>query len=163
MQTNPTGMCGKCSQCLGHTGFAPTHGVCTFTDTAQAPGCSPGELSKVSPGLSALPRSKLLRFRFSSTPPRQTWLGLCFVSFPGLSSSGNQVLGKHTLPRWTVHLITSPVSVARFLGAQQEHRLGCAVCLLWGDDLWLRPSWWMSTIQDPKKTCLATGSLLTVW
>ena len=37
------------------------------------------------------------------------------------------------------------------------------MCLLWGADLWLRPSWWMSTIQDPRKTCLPTGSLLAVW
>ena len=28
----------------------------------------------------------------------QTWLGLRFVPFPGLSSSGDQVLGKCTLP-----------------------------------------------------------------
>ena len=38
MQTNNTGVC---SQCLGHTGFAPTHGVCAFpVYTAQALGCS---------------------------------------------------------------------------------------------------------------------------
>ena len=37
------------------------------------------------------------------------------------------------------------------------------MCLLWGVDFWLRPSWHMSTIQDPRKTWLATGSLLTVW
>ena len=38
LQTNNTGMC---SQCLGHTGFAPTHGMCAFpVYTAQALGCS---------------------------------------------------------------------------------------------------------------------------
>ena len=37
------------------------------------------------------------------------------------------------------------------------------MCLLWGADLWLQPSWQMSTIQDPRKTWLATGSLFTVW
>ena len=36
----------------------------------QAPGCSAGELSKVGPGLCALPRCKLLRFRFSGTLQR---------------------------------------------------------------------------------------------
>ena len=41
--------------------------------------------------------------------------------------------------------------------------LRCAVCLFWGFDLRLQPSWWMSTVQDPRKTWLATGSLLTVW
>ena len=48
-------------------------------------------------------------------------------------------------------------------GALRERRLRCAVCLLWGAGLRLRPSWWMSTIQEPRKTWLATGSLLTVW
>ena len=49
----------------------PTHGVCVFlVYTAQAPGCSAGELSKVSPVLHALPRSKPLRFRFPGTRQR---------------------------------------------------------------------------------------------
>ena len=39
----------------------------------------------------------------------------------------------------------------------------CAVCLFWGADLWLRHSWQMSTIQNSKKSWLATGSLLAVW
>ena len=30
----------------------------------------------------------------------QIWLGLRFVPFPGPSSSGDQVLGECTLPRW---------------------------------------------------------------
>ena len=34
--------------------------------------------------------------------------------------------------------------------------------LLWGADLWLRPSWQMSAIQDPRQTWLATGSLLSL-
>ena len=38
LQTNNTGVC---SQCLGHTGFALTHGVCAFlVYTAQALGWS---------------------------------------------------------------------------------------------------------------------------
>ena len=45
LQTNITGVCGECSQCLGHTGFAPIHDVCAFpVYTAQALGCS-GDLS----------------------------------------------------------------------------------------------------------------------
>ena len=56
LQTNITGVWGECSQCLGHTGFAPAHGMCVFpVYTAQAPGCSAGELSKAGPGLCALP------------------------------------------------------------------------------------------------------------
>ena len=40
-----------------------------------------------------------------------------------------------------------------FLGAQQNRCLRCAVCLLFRDNLWLGPSWQMSTVQDPRKTC----------
>ena len=36
-------MCGECSQCLSHTGFAPSHSVWAFiVYTTQAPGCSAG-------------------------------------------------------------------------------------------------------------------------
>ena len=69
LQTNITGICGECLQCLGHTGFAPAHGVCAFlVYTAQAPGCSAGEPSKAGPGMCALPRYKPIRFMFSGTP-----------------------------------------------------------------------------------------------
>ena len=62
---------GVLTVCLDHTGFAPTHDVCPFpVYTAQAPGCSTGELSKAGPGFHALPGSKLLKFRFSGTPQR---------------------------------------------------------------------------------------------
>ena len=68
----------------------------------------------------------------------QPQVGLHFVSFPGPSSSGNQVLGKRNLPSWVVHLITSQSQPLGFLGVQQDHR--CAVCLFWVANLWLRPS-----------------------
>ena len=59
VQTNITGMCRERSQCLGHTGFAPTHDMCAFPIyISQALGCSAGELSKVVHGLHALPKSK---------------------------------------------------------------------------------------------------------
>ena len=94
LPTNIAGVCGECSQCMDHTGFAPAHGMCAFlVYTAQAPGCSAGELSKAGPVFHALPRSKLLRFRFSGTPQRhRLGLSMCLVFFPGPSSSGNQVL-----------------------------------------------------------------------
>ena len=45
LQTNITGMCGECSQCLSHTGLPPTHGVCALpVYTSQALGCSAREL-----------------------------------------------------------------------------------------------------------------------
>ena len=49
-----------------------------------------------------------------------------------------------------------------FPHAPRERCLRCAMCLFWGADLWLQPSWQTSTVQDPRKTWLATGSLLTV-
>ena len=154
--TNTTGVCRERSQCLGHTGFAPAHPVCVFpVYTAQAPGCSAGELSKAGPGLSALPRSKPLRFRFSGSPQRQrlgwvcvlcpsqvyaaqipvpgystmvqTQLGLHFVPFPGPSSSGDQVLGEHTFPGVQCVLSPPPSQRLGFLGALSQV---CHVSLL---------------------------------
>ena len=82
LQTNITGVWGKCLQCLGHTGFAPAHGVCAFqVCAAQAPDCSAEELSKVGPGLRALLRSKLLMFMFLGTPQRHR-LGWACVLCP---------------------------------------------------------------------------------
>ena len=111
------------------------------------------------PGLS--PQVQVLR----SFTKAQIQLGLRFVPFPGWSSSGDQVLGKRTLPG--VRCVLSPPHPSRWvswvLSGCAECRLRCAVCLLWGADLWLQPSWRMSTYQDPRKTWLATGSLLRVW
>ena len=164
LQTNITGVCGECSQCMDHTAFAPAHDTCVFlVYTAQAPGCSEGELSKVGPGLRACPRSKLLKFRFLGTPQRHRLVGPAFCALPRSRSSGDQVLGRRTT--LGVQRILSPPQsqLLSFLGAPQERHLRCAMCLLWGGDLRLRPSLQMSTVQDPRKTWLATGSLLTVW
>ena len=80
LQTNITGVCEERSQGLCCTGFAPAHGVCALpVYTAEVPGCSAGELSKMGPGLCALPRSKLLRFRFSGTPHRRRVLWACVL------------------------------------------------------------------------------------
>ena len=80
LQTNTTGMCGECSQCLSHTGFASAHGVCAFlVYTGQASGCSAGELSKLSLGFRALPRSVPLRFRFLGTPQRHRLSWACIL------------------------------------------------------------------------------------
>ena len=44
------------SQCLGHTGFAPTHGVCAFpVYTAQAPVCSAGNCLRPALGCMSFP------------------------------------------------------------------------------------------------------------
>ena len=164
LQTSITGMCGECLQCLGHTEFAPTHGVCAFpVYTAQAPGCSAGELSKVGPGLCALPRSKPLRFRFSGMPQRHRLSWACVLCLSQVQAAQvTRCLVSTLSPGGVGHLITSLVPATQFPGCTVGV-LSHAMCLPWGADLWLRPSWQMSTVQDPRKTWLATGSLLAVW
>ena len=92
-----------------------------------------GELSEAGPGLYALPRSKPLRFGYSTEA--QTWLGLCFVPFPGPSSSGDEVFseGSHC------DLLPPPSLLLGFLGVQPAHHLRQ-----------------MLTVQNPKKSWLAT-------
>ena len=130
-----------------------------------------------------LSQSTLLRLPVALQGHCLKWALGC-VYFPGLSGSGSrsQVLHKGAdavgpascalprseqlrrpgawrahCPRWSVRLITSPVPAAQFPGcvARAPSQV-CCVCPL-------RPSWRMSTVQDPRKTCLATGSLLAVW
>ena len=117
LQTNITGMCGECLQCLGHTGFAPAHGMCTFpVYTAQAPGCSAGELSKAGPGLCALLWSEPLRFRFSGTTQRHRldWIYILCPSQVQAAQVTRCLASK--LSQVGSVLITSPVPAARFPG-----------------------------------------------
>ena len=118
------------------------HWVCPSSWSMCFPGlhCSGSrllyrELSKAGPGFCALPRSKLLRFGFLGAPQRQTNLGMIFVPFPGLSSSGKKVFGKPTLPGGQCILSPPQSQLHGFLGVQPEHRLRCAMCLLSGADL----------------------------
>ena len=83
-------------------------------------------------------------------------LSLFFVLFPGPSNSGDRMLGDHG--RHQMEAVTCRLprpSHSGFLGVQLECLLRCAVCLFWGADLWLQPSQWMLTIQNPKKSWLA--------
>ena len=114
------------------------HGACTFPlYTSQALGCSARELSEAGPGLCAVLRSKLLRFRFSGSPQRGR-LGWACVLCPSQvrAAQATRCLASG-LPRWGVHLITSPVQPLGFLGGSGCTRLQCVVCLFWGADLWL--------------------------
>ena len=115
LQTNITGMCGECLQCLGHTGFAPAHSVCDFpVYTAQASDCSAVELSKAAPGLRALPRYKPFRFRFSGTPQRRRLDWACILCPSQVRASQATRCLASALSPGMVHLITSPVPAARF-------------------------------------------------
>ena len=55
------------------------------------------------------------------------------MPFPSPSSSGDQVLAEHALPRWAVHPITSPIPPPRFPGCKQKCRLTYAV---WSSGSW---------------------------
>ena len=118
LQTNITGVFGgECSQCLVHTEFTPTHSMCAFPFyTAQSPGCSAGELSKVGPGLRALPRSKL-RFRFLGNPQRHR-LGWTCVLCPSQvqAAQATRCLASEFSSSGAVCLITSLVPAAWFPG-----------------------------------------------
>ena len=152
LQTNITGVCGECSQCLSHTGFAPAHSMCAFpVYTAQAPGCSAGELSKVGPGLRALSRSKLLRFRFLGTPQRHRLSWACVLCPSQIRGAQmTRCLASTLSPGWGC-ILSPPLSqLLGFLGAQQVHHLRCALCLFCRADLWLQSSRQMLAIQNPR-------------
>ena len=111
-------MCGERSQCLRHTGFAPTHSMCAFlVYTAQVPGCSAWEVSKAGPGLCALPSSTLLRFRFLGTSQRHR-LGWACILCPSQvwAAQVTRCLVSALSPGGAVRLITSPISTAQFPG-----------------------------------------------
>ena len=96
----------------------PANSVCAFlVYTAQAPGCSAGELSKVGPGLCALPRSTPLRFRLSGTPQwhRVSWACVLCPS-QVWAAQATRCLANTLSPGGAVCLITSPVPAAQFPG-----------------------------------------------
>ena len=116
LQTDITGVCGECSQCFSLTGFAPTHGVCALpVDTAQAPGCLAGDLSKVGPGLHALSRSKPLRFRCSGTPQRHRLGWTCVLCLSQVwVALATRCLASTLSPGGAVCLTTSPIPATQF-------------------------------------------------
>ena len=94
------------------------------------------ELSEASPWLYALPRSELLRFRFSGTSQRHRLVWAC-VLCPSqaraaqvtkcLASTVSPIEGYDLLPPSSLPL--------GFLGVQLVHLLRCSVCLFWRVDL----------------------------
>jgi len=164
LQINITGMCGDCSQCLGHTEFAPTQGVCAFpVYISQALGCSAQELSELDPELRALPRYKPLRFRFSGTPQRRRLSWACILCPSQIRAAQvTRCLVSTVSPGGECILSPPWCQPPSFLGSSRHARLRCYLFLFWGADLWLQPSQWMSTVQNPKKSWLTTGNLLAV-
>ena len=94
-------MCGECWQCLSHTGFAPADGMCAFpVYTVQALGCSVWNCLRWALGCMHFPGLSHSGSGSRALSKAQTWLGLCFLPFPGHQrSSGDQVLGKHCRPQ----------------------------------------------------------------
>ena len=136
---------------------ALAHSVCVFpVYTVQALGCSAGNCLRWAPRLHVLSRSKPLRFRFLGTPQRHR-LGWACVLCPSQVRAAQVIrcLASSVAPNWGLRLITSPSQLLGILGVQLARLLRCAVCLFREADLWLRPSRWMSTIQNPKKCWLA--------
>ena len=84
--------------------------VCLPVYTAQAPGCSAGELSKAGPGLWAGSGSRVL-------PKGTDLVGPAFRALPRCERLRQQVLGKRAYsPSWVVRLITSLVPAPWFPG-----------------------------------------------
>ena len=93
----------------------------------------------------------------------QTQMGMRFVPFPGPSSSGDQVLGECTVPNWPCVCLNHLPGPRRLVfWVRCSGTISGVMCLLWGVDLRLQPTWRMSTTQDPRKTWLATGCLLSL-
>ena len=60
--------------------------------------------SKAGPGLCSLPRSKLLRFRFSGTPQRHRLCWTAFCALPRSEELRRPGSWRAHCPRWSVHL-----------------------------------------------------------
>ena len=130
LQTQITGVCGECSQCLGHTGFAPASGVCVFpVYTVQAPGCSAGEMSKASPGLHELPKSKLLRFSYSGSPQRRR-LGWACILCPSQVRAA-QVM--KCLASMVAATYRTPIPATRFSGCTMGDAFSGVPCVSSGE------------------------------
>ena len=131
----------------------------SWVHTAQAPGCSAGALSTVGPVFCALSRSKLLRFSGNPQAHRLSWACILWPS-QVQAAQVTRCLWAHC-PRWTVRQSPRQSRPLGFPGVPV--RAPSQVCRMspLRTDLRLRPSWRMSTVQDPRKMWLATGTLLT--
>ena len=139
LQTNITGMCGECLQRLGHIGFAPAQ-VCVLSwstplrlQVALQGNCLKRALGWVHfPGLSCSGSGSQVLHTGTD------WVGPAFCALPG-SEQLRRPDAWRALSTWVGRCILSPPQswLLGFPGAQWEHLLICAMCLLWGADLWL--------------------------
>ena len=130
LQTNVTGGCGECSQCLGHTALAPPLMACAFlVYIAQDPGCPVGELSGAGPKWRALPRSTPLRFRFSGPPQRHRLSWACVLCPSQVRAARATRCLASTHSPGEVSLIASLGPATQFPGCTAASQ-GCRVSLL---------------------------------
>ena len=102
-----------------------------------------------------IPPQEILRVLAQSV-----WVGCVFCAIPNSEELRRPDARWVHCPWWAMH----PTPWFRpliFLSVLWKHHLRCAICLLWRADLRLWPAWWLSTIQDLRKTWLAAGSLFS--
>ena len=113
------------------------------------------ELSDAGPGLHALPRSKPLGFRFSGTTRRRR-LGWACLFCPSQVQAAwvTRSSARIVAPSWRLWLLPSLVPAFRFSGCTAV--APSSGKLISGCDP--PGGWQMSTVQNPKKSWLATKS-----
>ena len=152
-------VCGGSARSVWATQGLPPLTACvlSWSTLLRLPGCSAGELSKVGLGCMHIPGLSHSRSRFSGTPQRCILRWACVLCPSQVRAAQVTRYLASALSPGTVRLIASPVPAAQFPGCSAVTLP--QVCLFWAADLWLQPSWRISTTR----TWLATGSLLTVW
>ena len=151
--------CKQISLVCAHSDSAtlglPPLSMCAFpVFTAQTLGCSARNYLMQAvvcmhfPGLSRSGSGSLVLHKGTDL------VGPAFAPVPGLRSSGDQFLGACSRPQ--LKAVTYPLPSPS--GSVFWVYNGRALCLFWEADLWLRPSWWMLTVQNPRKSWLATKS-----
>ena len=102
--------------------------ACAFwVYTAQAAGCFAGHCPKQALGFLHFPGLSCLGEVLGYAARAQIQLSMCFVPFPGPSSSGDQVLGERTVQGGPYILITSLVLRAQLPGCAVRLSQVCCV------------------------------------
>ena len=162
LQTNTTGVCGECSQCMDHTGFAPAHGSVYFLGLH----CSGSRLLcrgtvQSGPGLVSLPMCKLFRFSFLSTPQRHrlSWVCLLYPSqvweaqaIRCLASALSQVCSA------SYHLPSPSLSVS---WVSCKSTVSCVPCVSSGG--WSQAMALLADVDHPGSQEDMVSNLLSVW
>ena len=83
-------------------------------------------------------------------------VGPAFCALPRSSSSGDQVLGERGHPQLKAATYRLPRPCCLVFWVYNERIFSGVPCVSWGADFWLQPSQRMLTVQNPKKSWLAT-------